>query len=145
MPDEGGTTRGKNRKKWSPRILARYWLFQLPGFVLLVLLLLFIRSWVNLPEWIFWGSLVIWVAKDAALYPFLWKAYEGHQPEGANTLAGERGIAREPLAPRGYIQLRGELWMAELAEGSRPVDEGETVLVREARGLLLIVEPRPEE
>ncbi len=134
----------KPKGKWSTRILAKYWLLQLPGLALLAFILIFIQRWVNLPEWVFWGSLAMWVVKDAVLYLFVWKAYDWDHPEGANSLTGARGIAKEPLAPSGYVKVRGELWKAELVQGSRPIGEGENVQVRGARGLILIVQPWDE-
>ena len=130
-----------NKKKWSSRILLRYSLLQLPALALLVLILIFAQRWVELPAWIFWGSLAIWVVKDAALYPFVWRAYDWDHSLDTHPMLGGRGIAKERLAPSGYVQVRGELWKAELAEGCEPVEEGEHVLVREIRGLTLIVGP----
>ena len=130
-----------NKKKWSSRILLRYWLLQLPALALLVLILMFAQRWVDLPTWIFWGSLAIWVVKDAVLYPFVWRAYDWERSEDSSSMVGAKGIAKELLAPLGYVQVRGELWKAELAGGYEPVEEGEPVLVQKIRGLTLIVEP----
>ena len=134
-----------NKKKWSSRILLRYWLLQLPALALLVLILMFAQRWVDLPAWIFWGSLAVWVVKDAVLYPFVWRAYDWERSEGSNSMVGAKGIAKERLAPSGYVQVRGELWKAELAEGYPSVQEKDPVLVREIRGLTLIVEPGLEK
>lgn len=134
----------KHKGKWSTRILAKYWLLQLPELALLAFILIFVQRWVDLPEWVFWGSLAMWVAKDAVLYLFVWRAYDWDHPEGANALTGSRGVANEPLAPSGYVKVRGELWKAQLVEGCRAIDEGEAVQVRGARGLTLIVQPWDE-
>lgn len=133
-----------NKKKWSSRILLRYWLLQLPALALLVLILVYAQRWVDLPAWIFWGSLAIWVVKDAVLYPFVWRAYDWDRSKDSNSMVGVKGIAKELLAPSGYVQVRGELWKAELAEGVQSVEEGEPVLVQEVRGLTLIVKPGVE-
>ena len=130
-----------NNRRSSARILVRYALLQLPGLVLLILILILVQQWVDLPAWIFWGSIVVWVAKDALLYPFVWRAYDQDRPQGANTMVGMRGIAKDRLAPSGYIQIRGELWNAELMEGNPPIEKGEDVRVRGVRGLTLIVQP----
>jgi membrane protein implicated in regulation of membrane protease activity len=134
-----------NKKKWSSRILVRYWLLQLPELALLVLILGFAQRWVDLPAWIFWGALLIWVVKDAVLYPFLWRAYDWDHVADSNPMLGARGTAKERLAPLGYVKVRGELWQAELIEGSRAVEEGEPILVEEIRGLTLIVRPAAEK
>lgn len=133
-----------NKKKWSSRILLRYWLLQLPALALLVLILVYAQRWVDLPAWLFWGSLAIWVVKDAVLYPFVWRAYDWDRSKDSNSMVGVKGIAKELLAPSGYVQVRGELWKAELAEGVQSVEEGEPVLVQEVRGLTLIVKPGVE-
>ena len=130
-----------NKKKWSSRILLRYWLLQLPALALLVLILMFAQRWVDLPAWIFWGSLAIWVVKHAVLYPFVWRAYDWKRSEESSSVVGAKAITKELLAPLGYVQVRGELWKAELAGGYEPVEEGEPVLVQKIRGLTLIVEP----
>jgi len=132
-------------KRRTFRILVRYALLQLPGLALLVLILVFVQRWVDLPVWVAWGSIAIWVVKDAILYPFVWKAYDWDTPQGANSMVGARGIAKERLAPSGYVQVRGELWKAELMEGSPPLEKGERVRVERARGLTLIVKHIDEE
>lgn len=130
-----------NNRRSSARILVRYTLLQLPGLALLILILILVQQWVDLPTWIFWSSIVVWVAKDAILYPFVWRAYDQDRPQGANTMVGVRGIAKDRLAPSGYVQIRGELWNAELMEGNPPIEKGEDVRVRGVRGLTLIVQP----
>ena len=130
-----------NKRRRSPRILVRYTLLQLPGLALLILILILVQQWVDLPVWIFWGSIVVWVAKDAILYPFVWRAYDQDRPQGANTMVGVRGIAKDRLAPSGYVHIRGELWNAEVMEGNPPIEKGEDVRVRGVRGLTLIVQP----
>ena len=132
-------------RRMSTRILVRYALLQLPALALLVLILVFVQRWVDLPAWVVWGSIAIWVVKDAILYPFVWRAYDWDRPQGENSIVGARGIAKERLAPSGYVQVRGELWKAELMEGSPPLEKGERVRVEGARGLMLIVQHIDEE
>jgi len=43
--------------------------FEKYGIALLVLILVFVQRWVDLPAWVFWGSIAIWAVKDAILYP----------------------------------------------------------------------------
>jgi membrane protein implicated in regulation of membrane protease activity len=134
-----------NKRKYSAHILRRYTLLQLPGLALLVLILILVQRWVDLPAWIVWGSIVVWIAKDAILYPFVWRAYDPDHPQGVSALVGVRGIARDRLAPSGYVQIRGELWKAELKEGRLPIEQGEQVRVRGVRGLTLLVQPDEKE
>jgi membrane-bound serine protease (ClpP class) len=57
---------------------------------------------------------------------------------GREGLVGEVGVVRSPLAPRGQIFLRGELWNAE---SEIPVEAGESVRVTQIDGLTLRVVP----
>lgn len=56
-------------------------------------------------------------------------------------MRGARGIAKERLAPSGYVFVRGELWKAVLMKGSPPIEEREGVLVHAKEGLTLVVQP----
>ncbi len=122
------------------QILVRYTLLQLPELAMFVIIMVFVQHWVDLPVWILWGSFAVWVAKDVILYPFVWWAYDQHHEEGANTMIGAQGVAKERMAPSGYVLVRGELWKAELEKGSPPIEKGASVWVRKTRGLTLIVQ-----
>ena len=99
------------------------------------------RGWSvsSIYSWVVWGFIAIWVVKDAILFPFVRRAYDWDRPQGANSMVGARGIAKERLAPSGYVQVHGELWSAELSEGSPPLEKGERVRVEGTRGLRLEV------
>lgn len=58
---------------------------------------------------------------------------------GQESLAGKTGFARTDLAPSGSVQAAGELWSAELVEGSPLVKKGERVVVVKAEGVRLLV------
>jgi membrane protein implicated in regulation of membrane protease activity len=130
-----------NERKWSTRVLVKYTMLQLPGLAVLVLIMLFVLRRFELPVWLLWCSIFVWVAKDVILYPFVWRAYDQPREEDADAMIGTCCIAKERLAPSGYVLVRGELWKAELTVGSRLVEKGERVRVRETRGLTLVVEP----
>jgi membrane-bound serine protease (ClpP class) len=53
---------------------------------------------------------------------------------GRESLVGKTGIVRSDIDPRGSVQLAGELWSANLAEGEPPVSKGERVVVDRAEG-----------
>lgn len=129
------------RTRWSTRIILRYILFQIPGFVLIMTTLILFRRWVDLPGWVFWGSIVLWIAKDIILFPFVWRSYDQDRLKDLQTLIGGEGIVEKPLEPSGYIRVHGELWQAEVGEDRLPVGKGEVVKVIGIRGLKLIVEP----
>jgi membrane protein implicated in regulation of membrane protease activity len=128
-----------NQRRVSTRIIIRYTILQLPGLALLLLILVFVQGWVDLSPWVVWGFIAIWVVKDAILFSFVRKAYDWDHPQGATSMVGAHGIAKERLAPSGYVQIRGELWKAALMEGSPPLEKGERVRVEGACGLRLVV------
>ncbi len=58
---------------------------------------------------------------------------------GEASLIGRTGVARSGLAPRGNVQVGGELWSADLAEGEPPISAGERVAVVGLEGIRLKV------
>jgi len=130
---------------WTVRVLVRYIVLQVPGTALLVLILIQLRNWFDLPVWSVWGLVAISVAKDVILFPFVWRAYDWDRQGEAHSMVGIRGIAKELLAPSGYIRIRGELWKAKVMGGGPPIEKGEAVRVEEMQGLTLLVRPDKEE
>ncbi|OGP90125.1 MAG: hypothetical protein A2157_17470, partial [Deltaproteobacteria bacterium RBG_16_47_11] len=102
------------RPDWPVQVVMRYALFQIPGLVLLISILILVRWWVDFPSWIFWGSVFIWIVKDAVLFPFVWRAYDRSRSRALHSLVGSEGIVEQRLAPSGYIRVHGELWQAEM-------------------------------
>lgn len=133
-----GKDRDVDRPAWSSRTVLRYTLLQIPGLVLLVLLLLLVQRWVDLPTWFVCGLVAFWAAKDVILFFYTWRAYD-HERD-ADPMTDARGIATERLDPAGRVQVRGELWRAEAIGDGRPIEKGARVRVREIRGLTLLVE-----
>lgn len=121
--------------------LLRYALLNAAGLAVLALALIAARRWFALPAWLFWTILALAVVKDIVLFPFVWRAYEGSSPCRVQALIGQRGVVVEPLAPAGYIRLRGELWQAEAVAGCEPIAAGEPVEVERAEGLKVFVAP----
>jgi membrane protein implicated in regulation of membrane protease activity len=124
---------------WSAQVFGKYWLLQLPEVALLVIILLLLQQGFGIPAWVIWSVVALWIAKDAALYPLLWRSFDPEYPAMSHSLDGEHGVATERLDPSGYVRVRGELWRAELARGARAVDKDERVQVQEMRGLTVIV------
>jgi membrane-bound serine protease (ClpP class) len=58
---------------------------------------------------------------------------------GQESIVGRTGIARVDISPHGSVQLGGELWSADLAEGEEPIAAGTRVEVLRVEGLRLIV------
>ncbi len=124
---------------WSAQVLGKYWLLQVPEVALLVIILLLLQKGFGIPTWALWSVVALWIAKDAALYPFVWRSFDPEYPATSHSLDGEHGVATERLDPSGYVRVRGELWRAELARGARAVEKDERVQVQEMRGLTVIV------
>lgn len=127
------------RDKFHPRLILRYTLLQIPGTLLLVLAMVWIRRWWDVPVWAAGTAVAMWIVKDVLMYPFLWRAYDWDRESENFTMIDCEGTVIKPLDPTGYVRVRGELWKASLEEGAAPLEKGRTVTVREVRGLQLIV------
>jgi len=127
------------KKPWSSRIITRYVLLQIPALVILFVLLVLAKRWIDLPSWFIWGLIGLWIAKDVALFPLTWRAYDQDHARSGSSMIGAIGIAEEKLNPSGYIRVRGELWKAEVVGNARPIERGEGVRIQGTRGLTLLV------
>ena len=85
---------------WSTRVMQRYMLLQAPGVLILILVLILVRRWVDLSTLFICALVALWVAKDLILFPFLWRAYDWDRQ---NPMIGAWGIAEERLTPSGYV------------------------------------------
>ncbi len=113
----------------------RYLILQAPGWIAVAAALAGLGWLAALPAWIVPVGVATVVVKDLAMYRFVRHALD---PPRARLL-GARGRAVERLAPTGYVRVDGELWRAETAGGE--IAAGTEVVVREANGLTLRVEP----
>ncbi|MFQ5821564.1 MAG: NfeD family protein [Candidatus Heimdallarchaeota archaeon] len=117
----------------------------MPAVALLVVTLILLRRWVDLPAWFVWGLVALWVAKDVAFFPFVWHSYDRERGEDTSPMVGAQGIVEERLAPSGYVRVHGELWQAEVVRGGSPIDRGQVVRIEEVRGLTLLVQIENDE
>lgn len=129
------------REKPSRSVLLRYTLFQIPSLFLLGAMLYLLHRGLGLASWICWGILAFWITKDVLLFPFLWRSYRPGSPGAADSMVGLKGTARGPLAPAGKVEVRGEIWHAELSPGSCHLDAGAEIRISAVMGLKLVVEP----
>ena len=83
--------------------------------------------------------MLLWVAKDAILYPFLKPGYETRVKTGSERLVGLIGIAKQDLGPDGYVLVNGELWKAVADPPDTPIPTGADVRVNAAHDMLLTV------
>ena len=122
-------------------VLSRYLLFQIPGWVLAVVVLALLVRLVDLSPQIALLLFALWVIKDFILYPLVRIAYEPGNPETTDGLIGAIGIAQGRLDPDGYVRIGAELWRAELDASLAPLESGAGVRVQSVHGLTLRVEP----
>jgi membrane protein implicated in regulation of membrane protease activity len=122
-------------------IYLRYVLLNIPELAAVVLILIIIEHWVVLPVWLFWAIIGFWIVKDALLFPFVWRAYDWNRSEQTGSMIGAQGVARERLAPSGYVRIHGELWRAERLGEGPTIEAGQTVRVEKMKGLTLFVIP----
>ncbi len=120
-------------------VLAKYVLLQLPGGALVSGLAWAAHRWLELDGWLAAGAVALWLAKDAALFPFVRHAYEVEARPAASGLLGAEGVAQDALAPEGFVRVGAELWRARLAPGEAPVAAGGRVRVVALEGLTLRV------
>lgn len=121
----------------------RYWLLQIPGWGVLVVALVGAHRYLGLS--VVWAIVIFvaWFLKDWAIYPMLKNHYHFRVEAPSDGLVGREATARERLRPTGYVQLRGELWRAEVVKGGGPVEAGDEVTVEAVDGLTLRVRLRP--
>lgn len=126
---------------WSRRLLFKYWAIQLAGWIIVFPVVWLLAEGLGWPRWTVWAICGVWVAKDFALYPLLWRAYDSRGWTAlAYPIPGAEGVALRRVNPTGAVRIGGELWNAELAAGARAIEEGETVRVTGRDGMTLLVE-----
>ena len=121
-PDVSLTWQTRDRSAW---LVWRYTLFQIPALALLLIILIVIQQWVEMPAWFVWGLVIIWIIKDVALFPLTWRAYDRDHARKANSMVGRQGVVQEQLSPEGSVRVRGELWRARIKGEGSPIDKGE--------------------
>ena len=124
-------------KRWPSRTFLKYLVLQIPGWLLLLAIVLYLRLQAELSTLL----VGLWIGKDLLLFRFLRRAYEGDPRVGAELLVGMRGVVvTRSLAPEGYIRVHGELWRAETQARGTRLMEGTIVTVTAGHCLTLTVE-----
>lgn len=132
----------KPRHRWNRRILLRYTLLQLPALALLIAVLWLLASWFELPRLWLLLVLLVWIIKDIALFPLVWRSYDPEPSTYGNTLVGRSGrVVRVPTTttPEAMVEINGELWRARVASGHTRFETGALVRVTAMHGLRLDV------
>ena len=68
----------------------------------------------------------------------IWWSKRRRAAVGAETLVGRRAVVSVDCMPEGQVKVAGEIWRAHCDAGA---GVGSPVVVREVRGLTLVVEP----
>lgn len=126
------------------RTVTKYLALQVPGWILVALILGALWQYMGLPLWVALCLFSLWVVKDLVLYRLIPGIHDATERTGVQGLTGARGVTREWLSPSGYVQVHGTLWRAEAEPRDTPIPPGSSVTVRRARGSTLIV-TRDEE
>jgi membrane-bound ClpP family serine protease len=129
----------------SVRILIKYFLLQLPGQIAFILILLLVRQWLEIPDYLVLGLLGFWVSKDIFLFPFLWRFHDPKQYPDRFRMIGRKGFTLTRLNPDGYVQVQGECWQASIYEEHTSIEKEETICVEAINGLKLTVRPSTED
>ena len=130
---------------WTLRVIWRYTLLQLPGLALVIIITMLARHHLDIPRVYAWGIVILWIAKDVVLFPFVWRAYDTDRHDHSNTMIGARGMAKDRLSPTGHVLVRGQLWRGEAERGYASIEAGTPVRVERVRGLTLLVRPELDE
>ncbi|MGH0037216.1 MAG: NfeD family protein [Myxococcota bacterium] len=134
-PCEAGDRDSDVRPIWP-----RYFAHQVPGWVAVAgaASLAAHFDWIAL-GWVF-GLVGIVVAKDLLLYPRMRAAYAPTRLHGPESLLSRLVRVERPLDPEGRVRLGPEIWRARSEPSAGRIERGEVVVVREVRGLELLVD-----
>jgi membrane-bound ClpP family serine protease len=122
------------------KVILKYILIHLAEIAALVLVLLMIRYFVYVSTWIIVVIIVLWVIKDIALFPKVWRAYAFDDNSPMRKLIGSEAIVVDSVNPAGHVRVRGELWKAEVRDRRYPAERGDRTRVVDIQGMTLIVE-----
>jgi membrane protein implicated in regulation of membrane protease activity len=101
-----------SKRGWSSRVVLRYALFQIPSYLLLVLILIIARQFFNISTWVILIIIALWLTKDVFLFPSVWRAYDISTQRKVQPIIGMKGTVEKELNPSGTVKVRGELWQA---------------------------------
>ena len=76
MRDQHSAPSASSRRESTARVLARYALFQIPGWAAMAIAAEAAVLWFGVPARWAWGAFGLWVAKDVAMFPLVRRAYD---------------------------------------------------------------------
>jgi len=124
------------------KVILKYAVLQLAQTAVVVGLLILARHFIDIPAWLTVAILAVWILKDIALFPKVWKAYAFGDNRPIRKLVGIEATVVFSLNPVGYVRVQGELWKAEIRNPNGVIETGETTRVVDIRGTTLVVERR---
>jgi membrane-bound ClpP family serine protease len=122
------------------KVVLKYVVIQLAQTTVLVCVLLLVRHFVGIPAWLIATILAVWILKDVALFPKVWRAYAFFDNTPNKTLVGLEATVVFSLDPSGYVRIQGELWKAELRNPNSAAQRGDQTRVVDIKGTTLMVE-----
>ncbi len=125
--------------KWNRKIFLIYSLYQVPGLVIIILILAVVSRWTTLPGWVIAVVVASWILENIIMFPLVWRAYDRRNSMHVSTLVGTTGVAHGRLAPKGYIRVRGELWKATVTGDDPFIEKDSVVQIVGMEGLGLLV------
>ena len=127
------------------KVILKYAVLQLAQIAVVVGVLILVRHFISIPVWLIITIPAVWILKDIALFPKVWRAYAFDDNGPIRQLVGLEATVVLSLNPVGYVRVRGELWKAELRNANHAAERGERTRVVDTRGTTLIVERREDQ
>ena len=134
VSDEQDAARSRSRKT-----LQKYLVLQIPGAILVGILLVFLYYVELLSLRLSVLFFIGWCIKDALMYRFVRSAYEPGPPHGTAALVGQRGIVVQDLAPTGSVRVSAEHWSARAAKKDTTLTQGTSVRIVSVDGYVVTV------
>jgi membrane protein implicated in regulation of membrane protease activity len=124
----------------SSKVILKYALIHSAELALVIGALIVVRPFVGIPTWLTIAAPVVWILKDIALFPKVWRAYASDDNDPMRQFIGLEATVMDRLDPVGYVRVRGELWKAEMRDHRDSAIRGDRTEVVDTKGMTLTVE-----
>ena len=122
------------------KIILKYTMLHLAELAIVVVALIVVGHFISIPTWLIITILTLWIGKDIALFPKVWRSYAFDDNSPMRKFIGLEATVIDSLNPVGYVRARGELWKAEIRNPRYPAKRGDRTRVVDIKGMTLIVE-----
>lgn len=119
------------------RTLGKYILLQLPGLIIITVVLTILKNNFGLTTNITIIILAAWILKDIVLFPFVWRSYDSGSTR--DPIVGREGAVLQGLNPEGTVKIGMETWTAEAEDSCEIIPPGAEVTVTGKNGHILTV------